>query len=210
MPSSADDLPGKKPPRREGRKDGGTKRKPGKQPVAPGAYLAWNEDPDKTENLFPEGTCESRAAHFQPGRTRPVAREDPAENQRSAPLRGHHPAPLRQPRLRIHRCQARPPDLHCHPRRTRREPVSSAFDCRGCATGGITRSGTAKIRPSQLGSAQPCNPPHRGCTIRAWPHRAPQLPGARRPPRASGAAAQTWPSPSSSRNSEPDERPVCW
>ncbi len=57
MPPSTDDLPGKKPPRREGKQGGGSKRKPGKQPGAPGAYLAWNEDPDKTENLFPEGTC---------------------------------------------------------------------------------------------------------------------------------------------------------
>ena len=35
----------------------GNKRKPGKQPGAPGAYLAWNDHPDATENVFPEGTC---------------------------------------------------------------------------------------------------------------------------------------------------------
>ena len=56
MPPSADDLPGKKPPeRRTGQ--GGMKRKPGKQPGAPGAFLAWNEYPDKTEDVFPEGIC---------------------------------------------------------------------------------------------------------------------------------------------------------
>ena len=58
MPPSADDLPGRKPAERKARGGAGKKRKPGKQPGAPGAYLAWNEDPDKTENLFPEGTCE--------------------------------------------------------------------------------------------------------------------------------------------------------
>ena len=55
MPPSADDLPGKKPPQRKAR--GGGKRKPGKQPGAPGAYLAWNDHPDMTEDMFPEGTC---------------------------------------------------------------------------------------------------------------------------------------------------------
>ena len=55
MPPSADDLPGRKPPERGTRRGG--KRKPGKQPGAPGAYLAWNEHPDKTEDVFPAGTC---------------------------------------------------------------------------------------------------------------------------------------------------------
>jgi transposase len=56
MPPSADDLPGKKPPQRRARQ-GGMKQKPGKQPGAPGAFLAWNEHPDKTQDVFPEGTC---------------------------------------------------------------------------------------------------------------------------------------------------------
>jgi transposase len=56
MPPSTDDLPGKKPPER-GTRRGGARRKPGKQPGAPGAYLAWHEHPDKTEDVFPEGTC---------------------------------------------------------------------------------------------------------------------------------------------------------
>ena len=46
MPPSADDLPGKKPPERKARRGGG--RRPGKQPGAPGAYLAWREHPDTT------------------------------------------------------------------------------------------------------------------------------------------------------------------
>ena len=55
MPPSTDDLPGKKPPERKARRGGG--RKPGKQPGAPGAYLAWREDPDETVDHFPQGTC---------------------------------------------------------------------------------------------------------------------------------------------------------
>ncbi len=58
MPPSSDDLPGKKPPERKARGGAGKKRKPGKQPGAPGAYLAWNSRPDKTEDVFPEGRCE--------------------------------------------------------------------------------------------------------------------------------------------------------
>ena len=55
MPPSADDLPGKTPPApRPGR---GGKRKQGKQPGAPGAHLAWSENPDKRKPLFPEGAC---------------------------------------------------------------------------------------------------------------------------------------------------------
>jgi hypothetical protein len=57
MPPSSDDLPGKKPPERKAR-GGGKRRKPGKQPGAPGAYLAWNPSPGKTEDVFPEGRCE--------------------------------------------------------------------------------------------------------------------------------------------------------
>ena len=55
MAPSADDLPGKKPPERKPRRGGD--RKPGKQPGAPGAYLAWREHPDKTEDVFPAGGC---------------------------------------------------------------------------------------------------------------------------------------------------------
>jgi hypothetical protein len=56
MPPSTDDLPGKKPPERRPRRGAG--RRPGKQPGAPGAYLAWREHPDMTEDVFPAGRCE--------------------------------------------------------------------------------------------------------------------------------------------------------
>jgi transposase len=56
MPPSADDLPGKTPPApKPGRGDG--KRRQGKQRGAPGAHLAWSEDPGKREDLFPQGAC---------------------------------------------------------------------------------------------------------------------------------------------------------
>jgi hypothetical protein len=50
MPPSTDDLPGRTPPERRPRLGGD--RGPGKQPGAPGAYLAWREVPDKTEDLL--------------------------------------------------------------------------------------------------------------------------------------------------------------
>ena len=56
MPPSSDDQPGKKPPRPRQRQ-GGRKRKPGKQPGALGAYLPWNDHPDGAISHFPEGTC---------------------------------------------------------------------------------------------------------------------------------------------------------
>lgn len=56
MPPSGDDQPGKTPPEQKPGRGAG-KRKPGKQPGAPGAYLAWNDHPDRIQNLFPEGNC---------------------------------------------------------------------------------------------------------------------------------------------------------
>jgi len=56
MPPSSDDRPGRKPPQPRQRQ-GGTKRRPGKQPGAAGAYLPWNDHPDDTIPHFPEGTC---------------------------------------------------------------------------------------------------------------------------------------------------------
>ena len=56
MPPSADDLPGKTlPPPKPKRGNG--KRSQGKQRGAPGAHLAWSENPDKREPLFPQGPC---------------------------------------------------------------------------------------------------------------------------------------------------------
>jgi transposase len=56
MPPSADDLPGRTPPRRRQRGRDRNKR-PGKQPGAPGAHLAWSEHPRDTVPLFPRGAC---------------------------------------------------------------------------------------------------------------------------------------------------------
>src|ERR1700683_2176306 len=70
MPPSADDLPGKKAP--EPKPERGGKRKQGKQPGAPGAYLAWNGEPDEKKDLFPEGACScgrDLAAADDPGGT---------------------------------------------------------------------------------------------------------------------------------------------
>jgi transposase len=56
MPPSADDLPGRTAPKpRQAR--GGGKKRPGKQPGALGAYLAWSKNPQDTVPLFPQGPC---------------------------------------------------------------------------------------------------------------------------------------------------------
>jgi hypothetical protein len=55
MPPSADDLPGRTPPR--GKQPGGGKRKPGGQPGSPGSHLAWNDDPGERRDHFPQGRC---------------------------------------------------------------------------------------------------------------------------------------------------------
>jgi hypothetical protein len=60
MPPSADDLPGRTPPQRK--PAGGGKRNPGKQPGAPGAHLAWAENPDERADHFPAGACACGAA----------------------------------------------------------------------------------------------------------------------------------------------------
>jgi Transposase IS66 family/Family of unknown function (DUF6444) len=55
MPPSSDDLPGRKAPGQ--RKRGGSGNRPGKQPGAPGAHLAWREEPDDAQAVFPAGPC---------------------------------------------------------------------------------------------------------------------------------------------------------
>jgi transposase len=60
MPPSADDLPGRTPPRRTPPAD--RTRKPGKQPGAPGSHLPWTENPDKRVDHFPAGACACGAA----------------------------------------------------------------------------------------------------------------------------------------------------
>jgi transposase len=56
IPPGSDDLPGKKPQEPKPRR-GRQKPSPGKQPGAPGTFLAWREDPDTTEDVFPAGEC---------------------------------------------------------------------------------------------------------------------------------------------------------
>jgi len=58
MPPGTDDLPGKKPPRKQRRAAGRAdkKRNRGKQPGAPGAATSWKK-PDRTEDHYPEGDC---------------------------------------------------------------------------------------------------------------------------------------------------------
>jgi len=63
MPPSGDDLPGRKPPRKQRRaaeRQAGKQRKRGKQPGAPGSAMSWAE-PDDTRDHFPAGTCECGA-----------------------------------------------------------------------------------------------------------------------------------------------------
>jgi transposase len=55
VPPSSDDLPGRKAP--APRAKPGSGRRPGKQPGALGAHLAWPRTPDETVALFPEGSC---------------------------------------------------------------------------------------------------------------------------------------------------------
>ena len=54
LPPSMDDQPGRTPPPERGE---GKRRNPGKQPGAPGASLAWSENPDRTVPHFPQGAC---------------------------------------------------------------------------------------------------------------------------------------------------------
>ncbi|MGH3208540.1 MAG: IS66 family transposase [Trebonia sp.] len=59
MPPSGDDIPGRTPPApKPERGSGGKKKRPGKQPGAPGSHLAWSDAPDDTLGLFPHGQCD--------------------------------------------------------------------------------------------------------------------------------------------------------
>jgi transposase len=55
MPPSTDDQPGKPVPPRRARRESGRRR--GKQPGAPGAGLAWRENPDQRVEHYPAGAC---------------------------------------------------------------------------------------------------------------------------------------------------------
>ena len=57
MPPSSDDLPGRKPPRKQRRAaERAERKKRGKRPGSPGASMAW-EVPDRTEDHYPGGSC---------------------------------------------------------------------------------------------------------------------------------------------------------
>ncbi len=55
MPPASDDQPGKAQPK--ARPARGGKRRPGKQPGAPGTTLAWSDAPDDIVEHFPSGAC---------------------------------------------------------------------------------------------------------------------------------------------------------
>jgi transposase len=57
-PPSKDDDPGKPAPPDRQRGRGGPTRPRGKQRGAPGAHLAWTDDPDQRRDRFPEGRCD--------------------------------------------------------------------------------------------------------------------------------------------------------
>jgi len=56
MPPSADDQPGRTLPPKPKRGTG--RRKPGKQPGAPGSHVAWRETPDEQVPRLPAGVYE--------------------------------------------------------------------------------------------------------------------------------------------------------
>jgi transposase len=59
LPPSRDDDPGKTPPPlKQRRSKGGPARKRGKQPAAPGSYLAWTKNPGVRRDRLPAGCCE--------------------------------------------------------------------------------------------------------------------------------------------------------
>jgi hypothetical protein len=62
FPPSMDAQPGRKPPKKTRRRPAGGSRGPGKQPGAPGSFLAWSADPDERVDVFPPGVCGCGAA----------------------------------------------------------------------------------------------------------------------------------------------------
>jgi hypothetical protein len=61
FPPSMDAQPGRKRPKPR-RRQGDGSRGPGKQPGAPGSFLAWSTCPDERIQVFPEGMCGCGAA----------------------------------------------------------------------------------------------------------------------------------------------------
>jgi transposase len=61
FPPSMDAQPGRRPPAKARRRGDGN-RGPGKQPGAPGSFLAWSASPDERVHAFPQGLCGCGAA----------------------------------------------------------------------------------------------------------------------------------------------------
>jgi transposase len=57
FPPSMDGQPGRKRRAPRPRREGGTAKRPGKQPGAPGASLGWRDDPDERVPVRPAGRC---------------------------------------------------------------------------------------------------------------------------------------------------------
>lgn len=62
FPPSMDAQPGHQPPKKARRPRGDGGRGPGKQPGAPGSFLAWRAEPDERVQVFPRGVCGCGAA----------------------------------------------------------------------------------------------------------------------------------------------------
>jgi len=73
--------------------------------------------PRASPRRVPSGFRHGDPAHEQPGRARPAAPEDPAEDQRTSPVRTDHPIPADHPRLCLHRHKTL---LQCHDRHSQR------------------------------------------------------------------------------------------
>ena len=102
MPPSADDLPGRQPPARKERRAAERaekKRRPGKQPGAPGAAMRW-EKPDKVVDYFPQGAC-ACGADLADAADLGVARSYQQQDVPEPPPRGPLPARPAQGPVRV-------------------------------------------------------------------------------------------------------------
>jgi len=67
FPPSMDAQPGRQRPKPKPRRRAGGGRGPGKQPGAPGSFLAWSPRPDQRVAVFPRGACGCGAALAEGG-----------------------------------------------------------------------------------------------------------------------------------------------
>ena len=113
------------PPRRRRRAVRRSAASPARRPSSRPPGCCWNACAHREADVLRFLTDTAIPPDLQPGRTRPAARKDPAEDQRPAPLGESHPRPVRHPRLRLHRRQARDRRPRRHPRRPRRKPLDT-------------------------------------------------------------------------------------